>query len=362
MFQFKSAIVLSLAFLVMIGCQQQSESKTGAAPDATGTVTGTQSETTSTAATGNSSARRQNERWTDANGVEYLGNVPLDIFYDRPLKIVMDNAAVSSTSPAADGAAETMVAADPPEDMATEPMDATTDSPATAAGWDEMIPVETLLNEINQIRNSLTQSLQSVGSYKRSMLMIPPQAATLAVLAGVAMEHPSEITWRDDAKYIRDLARQMNEDTLAPSKKDQTRLQILFENIVNTLNRSRPADLPEPDPELSFVDVAEMGHLMVRIDQAEKKLKTEAGTESAFGSKKDMIKHEAAILGTMTHVATLEGYGYFDDEEFLGYAKQVTDAAQRIRDSVDTGDFNGYELALTKVSTGCQSCHLVYRN
>ena len=104
------------------------------------------------------------------------------------------------------------------------------------------------------------------------------------------------------------MAKQMTSSPLQRGKKDQVRLLELFENMTDTFSRSRPADLPEPPAEDGFVDVAEMRFLMKRMEEAEQKMKTEAGTESAFTAKKDMIKHEASILATFTHVIALEEY------------------------------------------------------
>ena len=132
--------------------------------------------------------------------------------------------------------------------------------------------------------------------------------------------------------------------------------------MTDTFNRSRPAGLEEPPEGDGFVDVAEMRWLMMRMEESEKRMKTEAGSESAFTSKKDLINHEAAILATMTKIITLEGYGYEEDEEFVGYAQQIIDAAKSIKDAALANDFSSYELALSKVATSCQECHSVYKN
>ncbi|MFY9254353.1 MAG: hypothetical protein WAO83_12915 [Fuerstiella sp.] len=325
----------------------------------------------STANTGNSSDRphRQNERWTDANGVEYLGEVPLDVFYDQPYMVASDQtplAGVATNVPAqspggmtsggtmSDG--DLQVAADSP--AVVPPADADN----AAVGWTEIMPMSVLTTEVNSIRNFLNESLQSVGSYNRSMLMIAPKAASLAVLSGIVMEHPETLNWKDDAIYVRDLAKKMNLETLQPGKKDQDRLLRLFENVASILDRSKPAGLEEPEASDSYADVAEMRLVMMRMEASQKKLKTEAGSESSFTSQKEMVQHEAAILGAMTHVVTLPGYGYEDDPEFVGYAKKIVEAAREIRNASDASDFATYELALTKVSTACQECHSQYKN
>ena len=304
--------------------------------------------------------RKQNERWTDADGREYLGNVPLDVFFDQPYTIAADTTALGGSTPAV----ATMPAAGTPAVASTTQQPAEPE-PADAGGsgaWEDLISIEVLEAEIKETRNFFNQTLQSVGSYNSSMLMIPPKAATVAALANVALTHPGDLSWKDDAKYIRDLAKKMNESPLMRGKKDQSRLQILFENMTDTFNRSRPADLEEPPEDDAFVDVAEMGPIMARIDNAEKRLKTEVGSESAFNSKKDVVLHEASVLGTLTHITTIEGYGYADDEEFTGYAKKIVEAANKIKAAAETSDFGSYDLALSKISTTCQECHSVYRN
>lgn len=300
-------------------------------------------------------ARRQNERWTDANGVQYLGNVPLDVFFDQPYSVVQDSTQVGGVA-----------AGMPVAEMGGTPATAEPEPPPAAASassdWGEMIPLATLKEEVNSIRNFMDKSLRTVADYNSSMLMIPPKAAAMGALATIAMEHPEEITWKEDAKYIRDLAKQMNDSALQRGKKDQNRLLVLFENIADTLNRSKPAGLEEPPEDDSYADVAEMRLLMMRMEAAEKRMKNEAGSETAFETQKEMIRHEAAMLGTLAKVVTLEGYGYEEDEEFIGYAKRLIDATAAIRSATETNDFASYDQALSKISTGCTECHSAFKN
>jgi hypothetical protein len=194
------------------------------------------------------------------------------------------------------------------------------------------------------------------------MLMIPSKAATMGALAGVAMEHPNPVSWKDDAKYVRDLAKQMNSETLRSGPKDQKRILGLYEAMSDTLNRSRPADLAEPPESDGFADVSEMRLLMHRMDEAEKRMKTEAGTDTALTARKDMVAHEAALMATFAKIVTLPGYGYEDDPKFKAYASDVVQAALTIKGAALSNDFATYELALTKVSTSCNNCHSDYKN
>ena len=318
--------------------------------------------------------RARDEVWVDNNGQKWFGKVPLDAFFDKPYEVASNQSAtnapaetqVAATEPPAapDGEAE-MAATDPPADAPTAPPEkpTPTDPPAASAdGWEALMPLAALDEEVKNIRSFLQENVSSVGSYNSSMMMIPPKVATLAALAEIARTSSESVSWKDDAAYVRDLARKMNESPLQRGAKDQKRLQELFESIVDILNRSKPSGLEEPPADHSFAEAADMRSLMKRMEEAEKILKTEIASEDALGSKKTLVAHEASVLGTLARVVIQKGYGYEEDAEFTGYGKSITEAAQSLKLAGESGDFSGFEASMSKVATTCQNCHSKYKN
>jgi hypothetical protein len=297
------------------------------------------------------------EVWEDEKGQQWFGDVPMDAFFDQPY-FDQPYTVVNDATPIGGGPAETAVISDRRAEDAPIPAPKSTSDDS----WSDLISANELDDEVKTLRNYLNQNLRTVSNYNASMLAIPPKAATLGALAGVAMEHSNSVSWKDDAKYVRDLAKKMNSDTLRSGPKDQKRLLNLYEALSDTLNRSRPADLEEPLISDGFADVSELRHLMHRIDEAEKRMKSEVGTSGALASGKDMVAHEATVLATLAKIATLPGYGYEDDPRFKGYAGEVIQAALAIKGAAADGDFANYELALTKISTTCSACHSEYKN
>lgn len=304
-------------------------------------------------------ARRPDEVWEDESGRRYLGQIPYDVFFDHPLAVAGEQQVVATT-------AETpAVSSDPDREMPTasnESAAPTADTSSSSGGdWESLLPVEVLESEVKSIRNFLNQKLQSVGTYNSAVTMIPPRAATLAALAAIAADHSGHISWQADAGYVRDLAASMNSDVLQRGPKDQRRLLAIFENLADTLNRSRPSDLPAPDPETALSDVAEMRLLMMRMEQAEQRLRTEVN-ESSFRSQAELVTHEAAMLSGLMQAMATETYGYADDPEFLGHAEKIMESGRRMKDAADSGDFTAFELGLTQVAGTCQACHRDYKN
>ena len=315
--------------------------------------------------------RGRNEVWTDEKGQKWFGNVPMDAFFDQPWEVASNSTATGAPTAATDMAteqpgektAETVAATTPPAEPA--PTAAPTPEAPAAAGaadsWDQLLPLADLDEEIKSIRNFLQETVSSVGNYNSSMMMIPPKVATLAALAEVARKRQESVSWKDDAAWVRDLAKKMNESPLQRGPKDQKRLQELFEGVSDIFNRSKPAGLEDPPDADSFAETAELRSIMKRMEDAEKNLKTEISSADALGSKKTMVQHEAAILAVLAKIATDPGYGY-DEDEFRGYGGGVVEAAQGIRTAAESGDFAGFEAAMSKVATSCQNCHSKYKN
>ena len=375
----------SAGCLTLIGCggnspapETASETTTAAqpsSPPAAAPGTATEEMPAATASSGKTRHKRD-EVWVDENGQKWFGNVPMDAFFDNAYEVASNQDPVGGAAVAVADAGDAAEPAMTPEttEGSESPATTTSDSPKPATettatpaaesedSWGTLITIATIDEEVKSIRNFLNENVHSVGTFNSSMLMIPPKAAALGAVAGIVMEHPESVPWKDDAKYVRDLAKKMNSAALQRGAKDQKRIEELYDAVDATLSRSKPAGLEEPPESDSFAEVAEMRLLMMRMEEAEKRLKTEAGTESAMGEKKAMVAHEASMMAVMAKIVAMPGYGYGDDAKFTGYAKEVLKASQDIKTAAESGDFAGYEAALTRVSTTCSNCHSDFKN
>lgn len=342
--------------LVLPGCGSGKKDE-AAKPAGTKATTGTQPVTQPSPAGGSVAAAEPTYgKWevrTDAEGRKWFGDVPYDVFFDDPLGVANDQAAVAVvTQP--DKGTQT-----PAPGEANKPNES--EAAPAGGGWSSVITAEELMTEVKTIRNFLNPKLQNTGQYNSNLAMIPHNAATLAVLAGIASQHKGDITWKPDALYIRDLAGLMNEEPLQRGAKFQRKLLGLFEQVSDTLNRSRPSDLPDPDPESSLADHAEMGLLMKRLEEAYNELKTNAGSEASFKKNPDKVRRHASIIAALCEAITKEGYGYEDDEEFIAFAKTVVKESRNMVDSIELEEFQAYDKSLSTAYQACNNCHLGYK-
>lgn len=314
-----------------------------------------------------------------ANGRREIDGIPYDVFFDDPLRIAANTQVVGQpAAPVSVGGGPATIGAGgqpavPPATPGTAPAGTAPEpaSPGSSGGgggndgapdWQDIIPTEELLAEVKRIRNMLTSATQSVGAFNQSIFQIPPDAATLAMLAGIAIDHPGDIRWKPNAKYIRDLAAKMVEKKLMQGRASFKQVEEPFLNIRDILDGNPPAGLPESPERREFAEVADFGFLMKRLERAEKWLTTNGGSEASLKENAADAAREAAVIAATAKVITLPGYGYEDDDEFKGYANAMLQAAREMTAAAKKGEFEAFQMARSKVSQACTQCHSSYRN
>ena len=289
------------------------------------------------------------------NGKKWIGDVPRDIYFEDPLSVAADRRPVGAAAIAGDPMSVPAV-----KPAATDKSAAGEKPPATAAAdnWKSVIGIEPLKTEIKAIRNTLTGHLQNVGKFNSGLTEIPQRGATLAVLAAVAGAHSEDVSWKKNAKFVRDLASQMLAEKLARGRKSFDQVKSPFETIVEILDGGSPAELPESKDQAAFSDVADFGYLMQRIDRGFKWIQGNARDEESYKENAAKVRHEATVLGVLARVIKEEGYGWSDDEDFLKHADSMLDACLAAEKSVAAETFAEYDKAITKIDQLCTQCHM----
>lgn len=272
------------------------------------------------------------------------------IWFDDPISIVSDSQDIEKPKPAA------------PTNTGgpTEPV-----APPPASGgnvdWNALVTADLLDAEVQSVRAYFTENLASMQTYNTSYLEVAPNVAAMIAVADVASRAKNSPAWKDQANTIRALAESMLADELRRGAKSYNQVKEPFDKIVSILD-GKPADGIEPGEAVLYEDLAVYtSDFMKRLEKSEQRMKILAGGEANFAKNKDAIKREAAVIGILCKMITLEGFGYSDDEEFLGFANPASASAVKMIKAADSGDYSTFEVEMSNVSKNCTTCHMGYR-
>lgn len=281
-----------------------------------------------------------------------------DVFFDKPLTILAET---GPAAPPVDGTASpARPAVEPAAKAAVEVLQEP--APDGAEEWSVLASGEDLADEAKTIRSSLTDKLRSVGKYSGHYKEVRVDAATLAVLAAIAGEHPDPPSWRAYSKPIRDIAAQIARSAVANGDKFYKPTRIAFEKLDTLLSGSRPPDVEEAADKVSFSELASRVLLMQRLERAFNYLKLTVNTEAIFRKESAKVSHEGAIIATLSRVIATSGYDDADLDEYRAFARALQQSGLGVAEAVQNADFAAYTAALDRGSKACTNCHTEYKN
>lgn len=298
--------------------------------------------------------------WVDEDGRKHFGKVPYDVFHDDPLVLARDLRPVGGAPGVEPGGlpAEEIPTVSPSTDPAAPPEKTV----AGGAGddWKSIAPMPVLEAEVKNIRNFIAERMQTVGRFNGAYKEVSFYGSTLAAVAAIISRHPDPLSWKEDARSIRDLGMQIQDGAIGLGRKHYDETQVPFENLVSLLNRNKPPGLPEPeDAELALV--AERGGLMKRMEKAFNWMHKNITTEDAFKKQTAEIAHEATILAALSKAIGDKSYFLADDEGYKGYVAEMLKSSLQASEATKTGNFETFRAALDRINNTCTQCHTDYR-
>ena len=301
-----------------------------------------------------------------STATQWIGGIPYDVFYDRPLEVAADQTALTSATAAPAVAANTAPPAAAPSAAPAMPTPAPeTAAPAASTGgggaldWAKVAPMEQLTAEITNLRNELQQKLGTLATYNQNWEAIGVDATALAALAGIVETHPEDVSWKPNAKIARTLAAAINSNAAKTGRSAYDATKAPFDNLVDLLSGNPPAGV-EAEANAPFGDYADRSVLMKRLETTLNFLKANVNTPERMAENAAEAKRRLTVLSALMAVVTTPSYDHSGDADYQKFSGTFVNAAVSGRDAVDAKDFATYNAGLSTMQKTCSECHAKY--
>ncbi len=358
-----AAFAASLMILAVAGLPGCNSGLTSPSSDTQGTVTTPSAVETPAPADGQPSAVVSTA--TRDPRTQWIGDVPYDVFFDRPLDVYRDTTPVGQAPmPNSDQEmpAETVAANSTTENAAPETIAEPTEASAgDGPDWAAAAPIEVLNEETKELRNRLTANLQTVATYNANTESIVTDGNILATIAAVIERHPGDVNWKDKAGHVRSLAYDVYLSAGNTGRGPFDNTKEPFEKLTTILNGGpAPDDEIEVDPVLS--DIGDRAHIMKRIDSSFSWIRADINTESRLAEFKERLIREAGVLATLATFITDENYESASDEGYREFVREFVAGCHGLVQAANTGDYAAFETARNQVDNTCNPCHTQYKS
>lgn len=286
-----------------------------------------------------------------------IGDIPLDVWLENPIgesKNTGTAAPANATpeKPAETAATKTPMPAEAPAEAA---------KPSGGGDWASIISLDDLQEETKRIRLELQDHLSAIGKYNAHYKDdIVANGSVLSALAGIALEHPEKVSWKDHAAHVRDIAADMVKKSKGLGQKPFDETKKEFEKIDGLLSGNPPPDLEEATAGIPFSEVVSRRGLMKRLQTSTDSLRANFQTEAALTKSPDDAAHMATIVAAIAKVIGTEGFPNADEEDYQKFVTGLMDANVAMAKAAREKDFAAFSEGNGKIGKFCGDCHAAY--
>jgi hypothetical protein len=237
------------------------------------------------------------------------------------------------------------------------------DDSGAKRSWEKLIDAECLETEIKRLAQAVATEVTTPSAYKAGAYkMCRHRFSLLATLFGVTGEYEGEARWRDVAPSLREQFARAGRNSRAGTDQSYREAFERKQELLDLVAGSR-RQLPSAERSVaSWPDVADRSSLMQRIGLAQQEgLLKWLANEREFKSHADDVRHEAQIIAMLADVIAREGFDYWDDDQFAGYATELQQAATAVAAAAQQADFSQAQRAGARLTKACADCHEGYR-
>lgn len=296
----------------------------------------------------------------DEEGKKWLGDVPYDIWFEKPLEIVSQDQLLTGRNQGTPSVSQDSGKnATSTADLAKNPPSTTNQTETNSSSSN--LSGELLADEVKRIQNQLQQLTRNVGTYNRSLKAVGAASVSLILMGNLAAEHPDRIPWKEQSAAVLECGRQILAASETSGRESLKTAKEALETLVVILNGESVAAPANAGSELTLGEEAPLDKLMNRVDESEKWLSAEISSEKEMKRNLNSVQREAALLETLAQTMGLNSYELSEESLYQEEADNLKNASRNLFKSATEQNWTNYQSALDQVKKSCNDCHTEYR-
>jgi cytochrome c556 len=227
--------------------------------------------------------------------------------------------------------------------------------------WKQLIPAETVEDEIKSLYTDLGGPLMRIGAFKGGgHKNVEQQFAWVAAMFGILSLHSEAERWKEISTHAAthfskasQIAQENNPQAFQVSKKNYEQLGQLI--------RGEKVDF-ESTVTLSWNKIVDRTHLMQRLEQGyDQRLKQWSTNQAEFEKNQSTLIHEAQIYAALAEIMSQPAYEFGDDDDYLAHCGQLKVHAQEVVTATRERNLAKVQQSLGELNKTCSRCHESYK-
>lgn len=238
--------------------------------------------------------------------------------------------------------------------------------PATTSNsaWSKLIAAATIEDEVKAQAAGVADVTKTPSVFKGGGNHAARVHFTeLAMLFGIIAQYEGDVRWKKDAAGLCEIYKRAGGNCKVGTDNSYKEAHQRREDLAQLITGGK-VELPKPDPDAKWADIANRSPLMTRMGKEgyNPRIKTWTSDKSEFSKNRNALFEEAQIVAAVAHLIQDASYEFADDETYLEYAKELERQAVEIAEAVKADNLGRAQAAAGQLNKACSTCHEGYRS
>jgi hypothetical protein len=230
--------------------------------------------------------------------------------------------------------------------------------------WSKLIGAEELEDEIKTLQKELSAGVTLPNPFKGGGYKTTRRQLTeLALLFGIIAEYDGDVRWKKDSPSMRELMARTGFNCKVGTDGSFNEAKLRRDELETLVRGGSAPSVPGVESKAVWDKVIGRPPLMQRLETAQQQgLAIWTANAGDFSKNQDKVLKEAELISAIAEVIQRPGFEFADDETYLGFAKQMRDAAMTIVEAAKSKNYDAARAASGKIDKACSQCHEGYRS
>lgn len=228
--------------------------------------------------------------------------------------------------------------------------------------WSKLISAATIEDEIKTQKMAIDKTVDTPGAFKGGGYQDARiEFSVLAAMFHVAGQYDKNVRWKEEAPGLRDLFARAGFNCKVGTDQSYKEASLRKQDLGDLIRGGTISAAEQGQADVTWDKVTDRPPLMNRFRMANDRLGPWLASKKEFSAHAEEILHEAEVLAAMAEAIQHEGFEFWEDEDYVGYAAGMRDAAVKVAQGVKQNNYEAASAAAGELSQACGTCHDSYR-
>ena len=223
--------------------------------------------------------------------------------------------------------------------------------------WSKYVSGSTIEDEVKLIQARLVHEVTTPLKFKSEYARAHQSFSILSMLFAIIRQYDGDVRWKRFAGEAQVSFEKAASNARVGSRQAFESCKRQKSELDEMIRGGNFAGSEKPPGQLDWSLVVDRTPIMNRMQESHDALKRLTAAKRGFIADIDRVYHESQLVSAMAQALIRENMLDVDDDEYVEFAKSLSESANELTDASKNQNFESAAVAVNLIGQTCDNCH-----